>query len=439
MTKGQRNQVRLPDHLLTLDRAIVDNIQKPKGGRLLVSMPPRHGKSNETSRYLPPWYIGTFPDRNVILASYEARFAASFGRFGRDTLQRYGEEYFGVQLRDDLTAANEWQTFQGGGMQTAGIGGAMTGKGANLLVIDDPFKNWKEADSQKKRDDVHDWFKSTAYTRLEPNGTIIVIHTRWHEDDLIGRLMKDTEEKWDVIRFPAINDQGQALWPQRFPIERLNKIKASLGSYLWNALYQQSPIPPGGAIFKREWLSQFVDDYPREARSAVRYWDKAGSDSNGDYSCGVLMVFHDGIYYVADVVHGKWSPFERNKIIYQTAELDKQRKIPDLQLWVEQEPGNGGKESGLISARDLAPFGAQLDHPTTNKVIRARPFSAQCEAGNVRLIRAEWNSGYIDELVHFDKAPHDDRVDGSSGAFNKLVLFARQQGRATIRSSRPRR
>lgn len=430
--------MRLPDHIQKLDAAIVRNVMRPGGGRLLVSMPPGHGKSNETSRYTPPWYVGRWPHRRVMLTSYEARLAATFGRFSRDTLLQYGEKFFEVQLRDDLTAANEWQTVHGGGMTTAGIGGALTGRHADLLIVDDPFKNWKEADSKRKRDDVYDWFKSTAYTRLTPDGTIIVIQTRWHEDDLIGRLLREDDENWEVVKFPAINAKGEALWPQRYSLGRLQKIRTSIGSYLWSALYQQEPTPPGGAIFKREWLSEFVDDYPKEARHAVRYWDKAGSDSDGDCSAGVLMVLHEGIYYIADVVHGKWSPFERNKVINQTAELDKLRKIRDLQLWIEQEPGNGGKESALISIRDLAPFGARVDHPNTNKVIRARPFAAQCEAKNVRLVRAGWNSAFIDELVHFDKAPHDDQVDGSSGAFNKLVLNAKPRGVATIRSSRPR-
>lgn len=438
VTKGTREEFRIPDHVAVLDDAIVRAVNSPEGGRLLVSMPPQHGKSNLCSKYTPAWFLGNFPDRNVLLGSYEANFAKSWGRKSRAILDQYGERYFGVELADFPAAANEWATMQGGGMQTAGRNGAFTGKSANLLILDDPFKNWQEADSKLIRDKVFEFYRAAAYTRLAPGATIIIIHTRWHQDDLIGRLLDDNTENWEYIRFQAISDDSKALWPARYSLDELRAKEKTLGSYLWNALYQQSPIPPGGKIFKREWLSKTVESFPAEAYSACRFWDKAGAepDSDGDWSAGVLMVKHEGLYYVAHVEHGQWSPMERNRIIRSTADNDRSKQIADMQLWIEQEPGNGGKESAQISVQELAEFGPQIDKPFENKVVRARPFAAQCEAGNVRIVRGSWNAKFIDELVNFDKAPHDDMVDAASGAFNKLEQFGRKPG-GKVRSVMP--
>lgn len=401
-------------------------------GRLILSVPPRHGKSELISKYLPAWFVGTHPGRRVILASYQADFAASWGRKARTLLDEWGADLFGVRVSRDSSAADRWDIEgQGGGMQTAGVGGSITGKGADLLIIDDPVKNYEEAHSERMRESVWDWFTSTAYTRLEPRATVIVIMTRWHEDDLVGRL-KDrlAHEGWTDILFPALAGEadalsrkpGEALWPERFDVPRLLKIKETLGSYQWSALYQQTPRPEDGGLFRREWLSRFVDAVPTHAKR-VRGWDKASTEGGGDYSAGVLIGDDAGVFYIEDVVRGQWSSGQRNAVILQTAELDQQRVGKrNYAVWVEREGGSGGKESAEISLKELAGFDAHADLVTGDKEARARAFAAQCEAGNVRLVRGAWNQRYIDELCGFPSGTHDDQVDASSLAFNKLIL-----------------
>lgn len=411
---------KLAPHLANLNSHLTGVIDG--GKRLIVTMPPRHGKSELVSKYTPAWVVGQNPSRRVILCSYEATFASSWGRKAREVLQFNGDWFPGLKLKKSPAGAENWETDQGGGMVTAGVGGPITGKGADLLIIDDPIKNAEEAASARIRENIWNWWTTTAYTRLEPKASVVLVQTRWHTDDLAGRLLADTSgEKWTEIKYQAINASGAPLWPARYGAAALAKIRRAIGEYHWSALYQQSPLPDGGRVFDRAWFT-IVEAAPSEGR-LCRFWDKAGSDTVGDWSAGVLMLEHGNIYYVVDVVHGRWGPFERNNVIRQTAEIDNVKYGQHrVQLWIEQEPGNGGKESAMISVRDLARFGPKLDKPHTDKVSRARPFSAQCEAGNVRLVAGPWVTEYLDELATFPVGAHDDQVDASSGAFNKLVL-----------------
>lgn len=413
----------LAKHLLTLDRAITDTLTGTDGiRRLIVTMPPRHGKSELCSKYLPAWFVGTRPDKRVILASYEADFAASWGRKARTIIEDHGS-MFGITVDNQSAAATNWNIAgRLGGMQTAGIGGPITGKGADLLIVDDPIKNAEEANSQTYRDKTWDWFLSTAYTRLEPNGAVIVIQTRWHEDDLAGRLLRHATsggDPWRVVKFQAIGNDGAALWPARYNVDDLAAIKRAVGSYVWSALYQQEPLPPGGEFFKREWFA-IVRGTPAHGR-AIRYWDKAGTHGSGDFSTGVLLVDDGRSWCVVDVVRGQWSPGDRNRVMQQTTAMDA-AKWRDYQVWTEQEPGSGGKESALITIREMAGYNVHADKTSGSKEARAQKFAAQCEAGNVRLMAGEWNAAFLDELITFPRGRHDDQVDAVSGAFNKLAL-----------------
>ncbi len=199
-------------HLELLNRSLMD-VASGVIKRLMICMPPRHGKSEFTSKYFPAWYLGTFPDRRIILTSYEAEFAKEWGRKVRDILQEHGQSYFGVSVRPDTSAANRWNlTGRAGGMVTSGVGGPITGKGADLLIIDDPVKNAEEADSETYRNRAWEWYTSTAYTRLEPGGALILIQTRWHEDDLAGRILEAMEgggEQWHVLSLPALSETGE--------------------------------------------------------------------------------------------------------------------------------------------------------------------------------------------------------------------------------------
>ncbi len=403
--------------------------------RLIISMPPRHGKSQLVSEYYPAWRAGVFPDRRVILASYEADFAASWGRKARTLLEQFGH-WFNVKVAAASSAANRWDIEgRAGGMMTAGVGGPITGKGADDLIIDDPLKNYEDAHSETIREKIWNWFTSTAYTRLEPNANVIVIATRWHADDLTGRILRElTHESWEEIVFPAIaceddilgRKAGDALWPHRFNVAALEAIRKTIGSYQFSALYQQRPTAPDGEMFKRAWFP-IIEAAPIDA-DYCRAWDKASTADGGDFSVGVLLAKDkEGFWYVADVVRGQWSSFERNRVIKQTTEIDAAAYGRRYTVVVEQEPGSGGKESAEFTVKQLAGYTVKIERVTGDKASRAGPFAAQAEAGNVRLVRGAWNRAYLDELVGFPHGVHDDMIDGSSGAFNHLALVRRLQ------------
>jgi predicted phage terminase large subunit-like protein len=436
-----------PPHLDLLNRVLC-RVMAGHVKRLLVCMPPRHGKSELISKYFPALYLGTFPDQRVILTSYEADFARTWGGKVRDVLSRHGPEYFGFGLSGNSTAADRWDIDgHAGGMVTAGVGGPITGKGADLFILDDPVKNAEEANSETIRDKQWDWFGSTAYTRLEPGAAVIVFHTRWHEADIAGRLISRSlsgdGEHWDVVTLPAVAEEGdalgrspgEALWPDRYDVAALAAIRKAVGEYWWSALYQQRPVPLGGLIFKPTWFST-VDARPAHAQW-VRYWDKAGTQDGGAYTAGVLMGrAPDGVFYVADVVRGQWSAGEREMRIRATAERDGKQ----VAVWVEQEPGSGGKESAQNTVINLAGWDVHAEPVTGDKVTRARPFAAQAEVGNCRVVRdtpeRPWVTTFLDELALFDKGRYKDQVDAASGAFNKLALIARP-GPAAVAGHRP--
>jgi predicted phage terminase large subunit-like protein len=382
------------------------------------------------SHWFPVWFLDHYPERRVMLASYEADFAATWGRKVRNSIEE-NQEGLSVRVASDSSAAMRWDTTKGGGMTCAGVAGPMTGKGAHCLIIDDPVKNSEQAASPTYRDKAWEWWQSTAYTRIEPGGCCVLVMTRWHEDDLAGRIlanMSDTGEHWDVLRLPALAESDDPLarpldtplWPERYDGAQLDKIRQMVGSYWWAAMYQQRPAPREGGMFKRQWFP-IVDAVPSQAER-VRYWDKAGTSGGGAYSAGVLMAMaDDGIVYVEDVVRGQWSSGERNAVMLQTAQLDAERYQNRVHIWTEQEPGSGGKESAEATIRLLAGYPVHAETVTGAKEVRAEPFAAQAEAGNVRLVRGPWNYEYLDELAGFPTGTYKDMVDGSSGSFNKLA------------------
>ena len=259
-----RPPILWPDHLHFLARRLA-TVFDGKPLRLIVQMPPRHGKSETASHWFPVWALTWRPQTRIILASYEADFASMWGRKVRNTMNDHAEA-LGVELTDDSSAANRWETSAGGGMVTAGVGGPITGRGADILLVDDPVKNAEEAGSQTYRDRAWEWWQTTAYTRLEPGGSAILIMTRWHEDDLAGRLIAGGG--WEVISFPAIagsdgddlgRKPGEALWPQRYDVPAMASIRAAVGSHAFSALYQQRPTPAGGGLFKRDWFRYYGD------------------------------------------------------------------------------------------------------------------------------------------------------------------------------------
>lgn len=443
-------------------------------GRLLVLLPPRHSKSETVSRHYPAWVLGRMPDTRIILASYGADLAESHSRAAREILssERY-QAVFGalaavdapVELSSDSRSVAAWDLAapHRGGLTAAGVGGGITGKGANLFIMDDPFKNRDEAESEPHRQRVWDWWTSSAYTRLEDGGAVIGMLTRWHGDDWAGRLLRamaqDAQaDRWVVLNLPAIwerpaqadlveaewdefraqqlrngvwvdrsdlldREPGQALWPEKYNEDDLSRIRANIGQYDWQALYQQSPYARDGAFFKREWFP-VVDEGPAEEEIAgrVRYWDKAASRS-GDYTAGVLMCrTRRGTYYVEHVAHGQWTPGQRDEVMMETAIFDASRKGALAQIWHQQDPASAGRDSAEATNRMLAGAGyeAHFEPVSGSKEVRAGPWSSMCEGGGVRLVRGGWNQAFIEEHAAFPKGKYDDQVDAASSAFTKL-------------------
>ena len=280
-------------------------------------MPPRHGKSELISHYGGVvWYLNTFPENHVILTSYEAAFAASWGRKSRNTIVA-NKDILDIEMSGDSASSSNWELVSGGGLVTAGVGGAITGRGADLLIIDDPIKNAEEAESEVYREKVWEWFNSTAYTRLEPGASIIVVMTRWHEDDLAGRLLngvdveEDVEqvEEWEEIRLPAEaeeNDllgrsEGEALWPWRYDEEALERRKRRLRHW-WGPIFQQRPTDKEGGTIKTDWWQWYnVSEMPPIRRLVVA-WDTAFKEGEkNDYTVGAVWAQCKNGFYLIDI------------------------------------------------------------------------------------------------------------------------------------------
>jgi len=441
-------------------------------GRLLIETHPRVGKSELVSRHFPAWFLGKNPDKRVILTSYGADLAVANSRAAREILLNHAfRAVFGslgtvdapVELSSDSRSVQAWDlaTPHRGGLVATGVGGGITGKGAHLLIVDDPFKNRGEAESETHRSSVWDWWTSSAYTRLEDGAAVIGMFTRWHGDDWAGRLLKamasdPMADQYEVLCLPAIWEEpeyegewdahfrnsllngiwvdqidplgrqpGEALWPEKYNRAALNKIRANIGIYDFEALYQQRPYLRSGGLFQRDWFP-IVERGPKpdEIAARIRLWDKAGSRKRlGDYTAGVLMALtYDGIYYVEHVARGQWRPYERDVSMMETAKFDRLREGPEVIIWHQQDPGSSGVDSAEATNRMFAKegFTASFETMTGDKEVRAGPWSSMCQGGGVRLVRGGWNEDFITEHVAFP-ALYDDQVDAASAAFNKLA------------------
>jgi predicted phage terminase large subunit-like protein len=297
-------------HMAILDRELTA-IETGANKRLIVQMPPRHGKSFLTSGYFPAHYLGVHPDRNVILTSATDELAMEFSRMGRDLLAEHGW-MFGVSLRKDRQSQQRWELQQGGSLRAAGIGGAIMGRGADLLVIDDYFKDVEAALSETQRTKLYQWYLSTSSTRLSPIGAIVIMATRWHPKDLIGMVLSEAEqtgEEWRLVSFPAIGSDGAALWPEQWSATALEAKRKSYYSsgypWMWEALYQQNPPEVLDAEWPPEYFDNiWCDDWPEDYHLCVVALDPSlGRTAKADYSAFVaLKKGHDGVYYVdADI------------------------------------------------------------------------------------------------------------------------------------------
>lgn len=424
-----------------LDRFVSGDIRN-----LMIFTSPRHGKSELVSRRLPAYLLGRFPDDPIIACSYSADLAS---RMNRD-VQRIIDDvpYRELFPQTQLFGANVRTTAQGtylrnsdifeivgrrGVYRSAGVGGGITGMGFKWGIIDDPIKSQKEADSATFRESVWEWYTSTFWTRQEKDARKLLTLTRWHEDDLAGRLLDlaaadPVADQWEVLCLPALcedpsapyeqRQEGEALWPEKYSVAFFAAAKAN-NPRQFAAIHQQSPRAREGNMFKLKDL-RIVPAAPALGRR-VRYWDLGGSDSNtADFSVGVLMnAAPDGLFYVEDVQRGQWSPKERNERIRHTAEKDQER-YGSVTTWIERVPGLAVEVIDAI-VRLMAGLPVHTEMAKKDKVTRADPFADQCEAGNVRIVKADWNAAYRDELCAFPNGKKDDQVDGSSGAFSKVV------------------
>ena len=386
--------------------------------RLIIFEPPRHSKSETITVRYSSYRLEQNPKLNVILGSYNQKLAIRCSR----KIKRVAEPR--MALAKDRKAVEEWETAMGGGLRAVGVGAGVTGFGAGLIMIDDPIKNRQEAESETYREKTWEWFNDDIYTRLEPGGAIICTLTRWHDDDLAGRLIKEMEEggeHWEVVSLPALaepNDpmgraEGKALCPERYNEEDLARIQKKLGAYSFAALYQQRPIPIEGALFKRDWFKgNIIDEAPANLRWARGYDLAVSTKTSADYTASFRTAFDKkGNLYIADGF--------RKRIEYP-----EQRRYVVKRMVSEENTRHGIEDAlhGKAFVQDLRRIPAVRGVPLKavrvdkDKFTRALAWANLAEEGKVFLIRGGWNDVFLDELCRFTGKgdSHDDQVDAVS-------------------------
>jgi predicted phage terminase large subunit-like protein len=418
--------------------AELEAVDRGDNDRLIVMEPPRHSKTYHTSERFPAWTMGRDPRQQVILASYAAELAWQNSRKARD-LFSHPLWPFRARLRNDSQAMNRWETTEGGILLAAGVGGAMTGFGAHKLIIDDFVKNREDADSEVIREKQWQWFTSTARTRLMPNGAIIVTATHWHEDDLIGRILNSPgAARWRVFRLPAIaedaNDPlgrkpGAALWPAWYDVPALDEIRVDIGSRDWSALYQQRPTADEGGMFKRAWFARrWADDTLPKMVHTVLVLDAAFKTGVQNDPSSLHLWGTDGIdFYVLAERRGRWEYPDLRRETISMADWYK----PQTVLIEDTAAG----QSAIQELRRDTMLPIVAHKVTASKEARAGAVSPLCEAGKVLLPEhAPWVDEWIDEHAAFPNGRHDDRVDNTSAALERLSRYGRpfMQGMAPL-------
>lgn len=388
--------------------------------RLMVFMPPRHGKSELCSIRFSAWYLGKHQQAQIIGCSYAESLAYSFSYAIRETIA--GEHYQKLwPLGLDTAGAVRWQLTgkenRRASYIAAGVGGGITGEGADLLIIDDPVKNAEEAESSAQRDKVYGWYTTTARTRLQPDAAIILIMTRWHVDDLAGRLIADAKrdpaaDQWEILNLSAVTD-GQALWPERYPISVLDNVRATIGSRNFESLYQGSPTQAEGNVFKREWW-QFYKVRP-VFNYIIQSWDTAFKDkSQNDYSVCTVWGITKSAYYLIDVVRHKVEFPELKRMCITAYERDKPQRV-----YVEDKASGQSLIQEIRRETRIPIFPVKVD---SDKVARANAVTPLIEAGRVYLPEyASWLHDYLEELSSFPVGEHDDQVDSTTQALIQMA------------------
>jgi predicted phage terminase large subunit-like protein len=420
--------------------------------RLLISCPPRHGKSTLIAHWFPLWCLAKNPERHVFYVSYAIEFAEEWGLRARNAVRDWGQDV-GLQLSDDQTAASRWRLVQGGGMLSSGMYGQIMGRGANIFILDDPIKG-EEVHSDHMRDKAWNWFQTNAFSRLEPGGVMIIICTRWHQDDLLGRLERlgDLEGglPWDVVRLPALaeendplgRDVGAPLWPERIPLEELENIKRLESPYNWGSLYQQNPTPEGAGGIKRDWW-KFYSVLP-EFEVMVQSWDlPLKSEARNDYAVGQVWGRRGAEMFLVHQVR---------------AHMDVVEIMQAMRAMTASYPRAIAK---LVEDAALGPAVIRMLHKevvgiipwppkgerNVSKELRVAAIVPLVQAGNVYLPettegdKPRWVWDFIEECAAFPNAVNDDQIDATSQALTYLQpqgwAFAAKAARDAMRGPVP--
>ena len=415
-------------------------VERRESPRLILTMPPRHGKSQLVSKHFPSWCFGVDPDISFISCSYGDYLSKRVNKdvqrimdnpvykriFPQTCLstKRNAGGYNMAMRTMDLFEIPGYD----GSFRSTGVGGGITGMGCDILCIDDPFKDRKSADSPTVRETVWDWYTSTAYTRLSPGGGVLVTVTRWHENDLVGRLLdamkQEGGDRWTIINYPAIAEhdephrkKGEPLHEERYPLEMLLRIKSNIGSYDWGSLYQQHPTPRGGGVFKRKWIRHWTT-MPKVFDRVIQSWDFTFKDTaNSDNVSGQVWGQVGANFYLLD------NDTARMDFVSQVRAMQRMSsKWPDALEKVVEDKANG---PAIISALGSRIPGIVPYNPRGSKTARAYSVSPLFEAGNVFLPPMDeehpWVKRYVDELLAFPNAEHDDQVDSTTQALDTLV------------------
>lgn len=437
VTPNQRLRWFPAPHLMYISLKIAQGIARGNA-RIIVSAPPRHGKSKLCTHYGPLWVLENFDNYNVALITYGADLSQDFAREVRDSINWYGAEgvkqqgLLEITVREDASRLSNFHTTRGGQMISIGIGGPFTGRGAHVIFIDDYIKTIKEALSETYREQQWEWLISTAMTRLEPDASVIIIATRWHEDDMIGRILryKDIMGDWEYIRLPAIAEQegtdplgrmeGEPLFPFRFSLKSILERKAFMGSAFFDAIYQQNPHTETDKYADRSWLN-YVDSLPLGRMKLVRVWDMASTPGGGDWTVGSLMGHHEPTKhtYLLNIARKQKSPANVERLIRETAELD----THNTEVILLRDPGSAGQTVVDHYKRNvLQGFTVDDIYTNKNKLINAQPYLAACEAGRISLLRAHWNETYAKEFERFPNGEHDDQIDTTATGYKRLIV-----------------
>lgn len=397
-------------------------------GRLMIFIPPRHGKTKNVSQLFPAWLLGQNPDLRLILSSYGTTLARRNSRSVRNliTSNEYRRLFPTVRLADDSASADLWDLSDcDGGAIAAGVGAGITGHGGNLIIIDDVVKSRAEAESPTYRERAIHWYENDLLPRLEePGGAIILMMTRWHTNDLAGHLLENEPGEWGVLSLPALaldgdplgRAPGEALLPEKYPPQVLEKRRQKMGEYGFASLYQQDPLPAGGRLF--DAAKFVVRETAPPCSQVVRFYDLAvTAKRRSDYTVGLKLGVLPGEQFVIYDVYRAQREFPDVKAaIKQNAQID--GKTVRIRLEAEKAGIIGLQE--LLRDPDMRPFSLDGVPPEGDKYSRALPVADRVNAGQFSIVRGDWNRAFLDELSVFPVGEHDDQVDALSGAYAML-------------------